>query len=79
MRKANHLSDEALAAVLDLASAHVRPGTTWAHRATGTFYIVRDVALNEADHVPVVVYARGPLTWVRPLAEFVQRFTWAAN
>lgn len=46
----------------------------WAHVTSGDRYVVMDVALREEDLMPVVVYARGPINWTRPLETFLGRF-----
>ncbi len=62
-----------------LASAKERAGDgLWRHKATGAEYFVRDHGLDESTCTPVVVYRErnplAPLVWVRPVAEFLERF-----
>ncbi len=44
----------------------------------GEIYFIRNIALLEKDHTPMVVYSaiNDPLIiWVRPLSEFEEKFT----
>lgn len=51
-------------------------GSVWQHWK-GAYYIVRGMAINEADLQPLVLYSpedgNGPI-WARPLADWGQRF-----
>lgn len=49
-------------------------GTYWRHRRTLVVYAVLTTALRESDCTPQVVYGRGRRAWVRPMAEFLDRF-----
>ena len=53
-----------------------KPGQIWRH-AKGALYDVIAVGKMEADQSPVVIYvsaAGGGEVWVRPLANFLDRF-----
>lgn len=55
----------------------------WKHNRTGNVYVVFDagrlqVSIKEFDMVPVVIYhpvGHENCKWVRPLGEFVERFS----
>lgn len=63
-----------------IAGMMPRTPSWWRHKGTGKPYALMGGAINEADLVPVVVYRplmmQAPHTevWVRPLAEFLERF-----
>lgn len=45
----------------------------WRHVKTGERYVIRRVGLRESDHEPLVMYGKvgNPLTWCRPVTEFL--------
>ena len=49
-------------------------GSDWRHRKAGGWYRVVCTGIRESDCEPVVVYNGGGVYWVRPLAEFLERF-----
>ncbi len=54
------------------------PGTKWVHEVSGGEYVVTGCAIIEVTLDPGVVYTstHSGITWVRPLAEFLDgRFT----
>ena len=56
---------------------HTQVGSgPWRHRKSGRWYTVVCTALMEADQTPVTVYQdeQNGAVWVRPLAEFLERF-----
>lgn len=46
----------------------------WRHKRTGNIYRVVCTAFIEATMDLAVMYSRGGVVWVRPEAEFLQRF-----
>jgi hypothetical protein len=65
------------AALSALRASGVREGALWRHRRTGWHYAVVCLCVVEAGCVPAVAYrglADDRMVWVRPLAEFLDRF-----
>lgn len=65
-----------------IGEARLYPGSRWRHNRTQNEYYVKRVMVNEADMRLVVAYIptqelgkRVPVTFVRPLNEFCERFT----
>ncbi len=59
----------------ELQEASVYTSGVWRHKKTAKCYRVLKLALRESDLEHLVVYVRqGGPTWVRPLAEFHERF-----
>lgn len=50
-------------------------GSIWQHKKTETLYLVKDLVVMESDLQVAVAYSgvteNSRLTWVRPLAEFM--------
>jgi hypothetical protein len=74
---ANETVDPRDAALSALRASGVREGELWRYRRTGRHYAVTCLCVLEAGCVPAVAYrglADDRTVWVRPLAEFLDRF-----
>lgn len=51
-------------------------GSRWRHRGNGHYYKIVTLGLSEADSEKVVVYKAdvSKIVWVRPEAEFLEKF-----
>ena len=60
---------------LDQLQEVIPKGSIWRHKVTETLYIVKDLVVLESDLQVAVAYGgvteNTRLTWVRPLAEFM--------
>lgn len=52
----------------------MKPGSLWVHQKTGNRYMIVALARMESTLEPVVVYSGEGRAWVRPEAEFRERF-----
>lgn len=68
-----HKSEEELALMLSLCPAD---NSRWTHKVSGKQYRVHGQIIIEAALVPGVIYGMdySRILWVRPLAEFMEKF-----
>jgi hypothetical protein len=76
-----HLSQDELAALVEEASKQVEVGSTYAHykHPTDDFYIVKGIALIEANDEPAVIYEAqygANITFVRPVSAWLEEVEW---
>lgn len=59
-----------------MSEAQLQPGQEWKHKRTRGIYSIVTLAKLEATLDDVVIYSGATGTWVRPLAEFCEKFEW---